>query len=379
MKVVVAIDSFKGSLSSFEVGTAVKNGILKVYNDASVIVLPIADGGEGTVDALTKSLNGKLKTVTVTNPLGDKIKATYGIINENTAVIEMSSAGGITLIPKEHLNPLKATTYGVGEMIKDAVTNGVTNFIIGIGGSATNDGGVGMLQALGFKFLDNNGNSIPFGAGGLKNLTTIDDSEVIPQLKNCTFNVACDVKNPLCGERGCSRVFSPQKGAKPNDIDIMDGYLLNYANLTKKLYPNSNKDLEGAGAAGGLGFAFSSYLNAKLTSGINLILDTINFESIIKGADLVVTGEGRMDKQSAMGKTPFGIATRAKKYNIPVIAFVGSASSDSNYLNELGIDGIFPIVRGATSLQDAMNKENATINAELTAEQVFNFYKTIKG
>ena len=379
MKVVVAIDSFKGSLSSFEVGTAVKNGILKVYNDANVVVLPIADGGEGTVDALTKSLNGKLKTVTVTNPLGDKISATYGIINENTAVIEMSSAGGITLIPKENLNPLKATTYGVGEMIKDAVTNGVTNFIIGIGGSATNDGGVGMLQALGFKFLDNNGNSIPFGAGGLKNLTMIDDSEVIPQLKNCTFNVACDVKNPLCGERGCSRVFSPQKGAKPNDIDIMDGYLLNYANLTKKLYPNSNKDLEGAGAAGGLGFALSSYLNAKLTSGINLILDTINFETIIKGADVVVTGEGRMDKQSAMGKTPFGIATRAKKFNIPVIAFVGSASSDSNYLNELGIDGIFPIVRGATSLQDAMNKENATINAELTAEQVFNFYKTIKG
>lgn len=379
MKIVVAIDSFKGSLSSFEVGTAVKKGILKVYNDASVVVLPIADGGEGTVDALTKSLNGKLKTATVTNPLGDKISATYGIINENTAVIEMSSAGGITLIPKENLNPLKATTYGVGEMIKDAVTNGVTNFIIGIGGSATNDGGVGMLQALGFKFLDNNGNSIPFGAGGLKNLTTIDDSEVIPQLKNCTFNVACDVKNPLCGERGCSRVFSPQKGANPNDIDIMDGYLLNYANLTKKLYPNSNKDLEGAGAAGGLGFALSSYLNAKLTSGINLILDTINFESIIKGADLIVTGEGRMDKQSTMGKTPFGIATRAKKYNIPVIAFVGSASSDSNYLNELGIDGIFPIVRGATSLQDAMNKENATINAELTAEQVFNFYKTIKG
>lgn len=379
MKVVVAIDSFKGSLSSFEVGTAVKKGILKVYNDASVVVLPIADGGEGTVDALTKSLNGKLKTVTVTNPLGDKISATYGIIHENTAVIEMSSAGGITLIPKENLNPLKATTYGVGEMIKDALSSGVTNFIIGIGGSATNDGGVGMLQALGFKFLDNNGNSIPFGASGLKNLTTIDDSEVIPQLKNCTFNVACDVKNPLCGERGCSRVFSPQKGAKPNDIDIMDGYLLNYANLTKKLYPNSNKDLEGAGAAGGLGFALSSYLNAKLTSGINLILDTINFESIIKGADLVVTGEGRMDKQSAMGKTPFGIATRAKKYNIPVIAFVGSASSDSNYLNELGIDGIFPIVRGATSLEDAMNKENATINAELTAEQVFNFYKTIKG
>lgn len=379
MKVVVAIDSFKGSLSSFEVGTAVKNGILKVYNDASIVVLPIADGGEGTVDALTKSLNGKLKSVIVSNPLGEKIKATYGIINENTAVIEMSSASGITLIPKEKLNPLKTTTYGVGEMIKDAVQNNITNFIIGIGGSATNDGGVGMLQALGYKFLDKNGNPISLGAEGLKNLCTIDDSEVIPQLKNCAFSVACDVKNPLCGEHGCSRVFSPQKGAKPEDIDIMDGYLLNYANLTKTLYPNSNKDLEGAGAAGGLGFALSSYLNAKLTSGINLILDTVNFESIIKDVDLVVTGEGRMDKQSAMGKTPFGIATRAKKYNIPVIAFVGSASNDSEYLNDVGIDGIFPIVRGASSLKDAMNKENAIKNAELTAKQVFNFYKTIKG
>ena len=379
MKVVVAIDSFKGSLSSLQAGNAVKNGILKVYNDANVLVLPIADGGEGTVDALVKGLNGTLKSVSVLNPLGETITASYGLVKNNTAVIEMSAAAGITLIPKTKLNPMKTTTYGVGEMIKDAINNGSTNFIIGIGGSATNDGGVGMLQALGYKFLDKDDNPIPFGAEGLSKLCKIDDSEALPELKNCTFNVACDVKNPLCGEYGCSKIFSPQKGAKVEDIPIMDGYLLNYANLTKTLYPNSDKDLEGAGAAGGLGFALASYLNAKLTSGINLILDTIEFEKIIADADVVVTGEGKMDKQSAMGKTPFGIASRAKKYNIPVIAFVGAASYDSSYLNKVGIDGIFPILRGVSTLEDAMNIENATKNAEATAEQVFNFYKTIKG
>lgn len=379
MKVVVAIDSFKGSLSSLQAGNAVKNGILKVYNDANVLVLPIADGGEGTVDALVKGLNGTLKSVSVLNPLGETITASYGLVKNNTAVIEMSAAAGITLIPKTKLNPMKTTTYGVGEIIKDAINNGSTNFIIGIGGSATNDGGVGMLQALGYKFLDKDNNPIPFGAEGLSKLCKIDDSEVLPELKNCTFNIACDVKNPLCGEYGCSKIFSPQKGAKVEDIPIMDGYLLNYANLTKTLYPNSDKDLEGAGAAGGLGFALASYLNAKLTSGINLILDTIEFEKIIADADVVVTGEGKMDKQSAMGKTPFGIASRAKKYNIPVIAFVGAASYDSSYLNEVGIDGIFPILRGVSTLDDAMNIENATKNAEATSEQVFNLYKTIKG
>jgi glycerate kinase len=291
----------------------------------------------------------------------------------------MSAAAGITLIPKEKLNPMQATTYGVGEMIKDAIKNGLTNFIIGIGGSATNDGGVGMLQALGFDFLDKDNNPIPFGAEGLSKLCKIDDKNVLPELKNCTFNVACDVKNPLCGEFGCSKIFSTQKGAKPEDISVMDAYLLNYANLTKNLYSQSDKDLEGAGAAGGLGFALASYLNANLTSGVNLILDTIEFENIIKDADLVVTGEGRMDKQTAMGKTPFGIARRAKKHNISVIAFVGSASHDSNYLNGVGIDAIFPILRGVSTLEDAMNIENATKNAEACAEQVFNFYKTIKG
>ena len=378
MKIVVAVDSFKGSMTSLEAGLAVKSGITKVFPTANVIVTPIADGGEGTVDALVSGLKGKLKSVSVLNPLGEKITASYGIVNDSTAVIEMASAAGITLIPKNKLNPLKTTTYGVGEMIKDAILQGCNNFIIGIGGSATNDGGVGMLQALGFEFLDTLGNQVPFGAEGLSKIVKISDKNALPQLKNCTFNIACDVTNPLCGEKGCSRIFSPQKGAKEEDIEVMDNYLLSYANLTKLLYPSSNKDLPGAGAAGGLGFAFSSYLNGKLTSGIQLILNAINFDGIVKDADLVITGEGRIDSQTAMGKTPIGIANASKKYNIPVIAFAGSASLDSNILNSLGIDAIFPIIRGITTLEDAVNTKNAIKNMEVTVEQVMHLVKTLK-
>ena len=378
MKIVVAVDSFKGSMTSLEAGLAVKSGITKVFPTANVIVTPIADGGEGTVDALVSGLKGKLKSVSVLNPLGEKITASYGIVNDSTAVIEMASAAGITLIPKNKLNPLKTTTYGVGEMIKDAILQGCNNFIIGIGGSATNDGGVGMLQALGFEFLDTLGNQVPFGAEGLSKIVKISDKNALPQLKNCTFNIACDVTNPLCGEKGCSRIFSPQKGAKEEDIEVMDNYLLSYANLTKLLYPSSNKDLPGAGAAGGLGFAFSSYLNGKLTSGIQLILNAINFDGIVKDADLVITGEGRIDSQTAMGKTPIGIANASKKYNIPVIAFAGSASLDSNILNSLGIDAIFPIIRGITTLEDAVNTKNAIKNMETTVEQVMHLVRTLK-
>ncbi len=378
MKIVVAVDSFKGSMTSVEAGLAVKNGIERVYSNANVNIIPIADGGEGTVDALVSGLNGKLKQVMVTNPLGEKISASYGIVKGNTAVIEMSAAAGITLIPTNKLNPMKTTTYGVGEMIKDAILQGCNNFIIGIGGSATNDGGVGMLQALGFEFLDKDGNQVPFGAEGLSKVVKISDKNALPQLKNCTFNIACDVTNPLCGENGCSKIFAPQKGAKASDLEVMDGYLSSYADLTKQKYPTSDKNLPGAGAAGGLGFAFSSYLNGKLTSGIKLILDTIDFESIVKGADLVITGEGRMDSQTAMGKTPIGIANLAKKHGATVIAFTGSATYDSNVLNSLGIDAIFPIVRGASSLEDAMNTKNAMKNMEATVEQVMSLIKTLK-
>ncbi|MBO5926655.1 MAG: glycerate kinase [Clostridia bacterium] len=378
MKIVVAIDSFKGSLTSLEAGNSILKGIKKVISDAEVIVTPIADGGEGTVDALVSGLNGKLINVNVLNPLGEEITTSYGIIKDNTAVIEMASASGLTLIPESERNPFKTTTYGVGQMIKDAILKGCTNFIIGIGGSATNDGGVGMLQALGYEFLDGKNKPISFGANGLARLCTISAKNALSSLKNCTFNIACDVKNPLCGINGASRVFAPQKGAKKDDIPLLDKYLLNYANLTKKHYPNSNKDLEGAGAAGGMGFAFSSYLNANLLPGIELVLKETGFATLVKGADLVITGEGKIDEQTAMGKAPVGIAKIAKSVRATVIAFAGAVSYGANVVNDFGIDAVFPIVRGACKLEDAMKHENATRNLEETVEQVMRLYLKAK-
>ncbi len=379
MKVVIAVDSYKGSLSSLQAGEAISRGVKKVYPDSEIIITPIADGGEGTVEALVKGLNGKIETAVVSNPLGEKITASYGIVKGNTAIIEMSSAAGITLIPKDKLNPLKTTTFGVGELIKDAINKNCKNFIIGIGGSATNDGGVGMLQALGFEFLDSDGNPVGYGCDGVSKIATVKNDNALKDLSECNFSIACDVTNPLCGENGCSHVYSRQKGAKDSDIPKMDGYLSSYADLTKKLYPDSDKNLKGAGAAGGLGFAFSAYLNAKLESGIKLILNLLDFDSAVKNADLVITGEGKTDAQTAMGKTAIGVANIAKKYGAPVIALSGAASHDSNLLNQMGIDGVFSIARSAMSLEEAMNIENASKNAEATAEQVMNFYKVIKG
>ena len=371
MNIVIAIDSFKGSLSSKMAGCAASDGIRRVFPDAKIVVRPIADGGEGTVDALIEGLGGEKQKVCVTNPLGNKIDAEYGIIENNTAIIEMSAAAGITLISDKERNPLKTTTYGVGEIICDAIKKGCRNFIIGIGGSATNDGGVGMLQALGFKFLDKEGNQIPYGAKGLKNLTSIRCDKVLPELKKCTFNIACDVTNPLCGDNGCSAVYGPQKGADANMIKDMDKWLLNYAYLTKMINENTNKDIPGAGAAGGIGFAFLSYLNGNLKNGIELILLETKLEDYIKNADIVITGEGRLDSQTVMGKTPSGVAKIAKKYNIPVIAFSGCVTKDANICNKYGIDAFFPILRSVTSLDKAMCFDNAYNNMSDTAEQVF--------
>ncbi len=369
MKIVIAIDSFKGSMTSMEAGNAAGDGIKRVIPDADVFVKPIADGGEGTVDALVSGMNGKLKAVIVKNPIGDEIYASYGIIDK-TAVIEMAAAAGIALISGEDLNPMNTTTYGVGEMIKDAIEAGCRNFIIGIGGSATNDGGVGMLSALGFEFLDKDGKNVPYGAKALKMIETIKDDNVIEALNECTFNIACDVKNPLCGKNGCSFVFAPQKGAKTEDLPVMDDAMEHYAKLTSEKYPDADKDSEGAGAAGGLGFAFLAYLNGKLVSGIDLILDAINIEESLKEADLVITGEGRLDSQTVMGKAPVGIAKLAKKYNKRVIAFAGALTRDAKVVNEHGIDAIFSIVNGACTLEEAMNNANAKNNMADTVEQV---------
>ena len=376
-KVVIAIDSFKGSLSTFQAGKAIAEGIKQVYKNAAIAISPIADGGEGTVDAIISAANGKKVEVKVHNPLGAEIKASYGIVPAtNTAVIEMSAAAGITLISENERNPLNTTTYGVGEIIAHAISNGCRKFVIGIGGSATNDGGVGMLQALGFEFLDKNGNQVEFGAKGLKDMAQIRTDKALPELKECSFCVACDVKNVLCGDNGSSAIYGPQKGATAEMIKDMDLWLENYAKLTKKVLPQSDANIPGTGAAGGLGFALVSYLNATLQSGINLVMKETELEKHIVDADIVVTGEGRLDGQSCMGKAPVGVASIAKKHNKPVIAFSGCVTEDAVACNDHGIDAFFPILRKPCTLEEAMNVDNAYNNLKDTACQVFRLIKT---
>lgn len=376
MNVLVAVDSFKGSLSSLEAGDAVKTGILNVTPDAYVRVCPLADGGEGTVEALTLGMGGRLEPLTVTGPLGEPIKSTYGIIeNSKTAVIEMSAAAGITLISEEEKNPLYTTTYGVGEIIKDAIQKGCRHFIVGIGGSATNDGGIGMLQALGYDMLDIDGNQVPFGAIGAKTLVKITEENVIPALKECSFRIACDVTNPLCGENGCSAIFGPQKGATPEMIKDMDSWLLQYAKLASEKYEKADENYPGTGAAGGLGFAFLAFTNAVLESGAKIVFDETKLEDYIKEADLVITGEGMLDSQTVMGKAPISVAKLAKKYEKKVIAFAGSVSNDACICNEYGIDAFFPILRNIQTLEDAMEVTNAKVNMVKTVEQVFRVIK----
>ena len=376
MKVTVAIDSFKGSLTSMEAGFAISEGITRVFPDAEVCVRPLADGGEGTVDALVKGMDGVYKKVKVSGPLGDKVEATYGIIEETkTAIIEMSQAAGITLVPTEKRNPLYTTTYGVGEMIIDAIENGCRRFIVGIGGSATNDGGVGMLQALGYQFTNAFGEEIADGARGLKELKTISDENVIPELADCEFKIACDVTNPLCGERGCSAVYGPQKGATPEMIEEMDEWLFEYAALACEKFPKSNPAFPGTGAAGGLGFAFLTFTNAVLESGIKIVLEETNLSEYIKDADCVITGEGRLDEQTVMGKAPIGVAKLAKEYNKPVLAFSGVVTKDAKVCNEHGIDAFFPIIRSVVSKEEAKDAKNAMDNMSDTVEQVFRVIK----
>lgn len=372
MKIVVATDSFKGSLSSLEAGTIIKRSIEKIMPDATVCVRPLADGGEGTVEALTLGMGGKLENISVTGPLGKTVKCVYGILeNSRTAIIEMSGAAGITLVPEQYRNPLNTTTYGVGEVIKDAISKKCRHFIIGIGGSATNDGGIGMLQALGYDILDQNGKQVSFGAKGLKDINTISDKSILPELTECTFKIACDVTNPLCGAQGCSAVFGPQKGATSDMISQMDQWLAHYAELTVQKYPHANAHQPGTGAAGGMGFAFLSYTNAVLASGVQIVLEETKLEDDIQSADLVVTGEGRLDEQTILGKAPIGVANTAKKYGKKVIAFCGCATEGAAACNIHGIDAFFPILRDVQTRSDAMKPENAGKNLSATVEQIF--------
>lgn len=372
MKVVVAIDSLKGSLSSMEAGNAIKTGILRASPDTEVVVKPLADGGEGTTEAFVEGFGGTMVSRMVRGPFSCPVEAFYGMLEQSgTAIIEMAAAAGIALVRREELDPLKATTYGVGELISDAIKKGCRKFIIGIGGSATNDCGMGMLAALGYRFLDRNGNEISQGADYLDQIVGIDDSRVIGELKECVFQIACDVKNPLYGVNGATYIFGLQKGLKESDKERVDRKVQKFAQVVADYMGVDNSLMEGAGAAGGMGFAFASFLKGTLEPGISLVMKAIQLEECIRDADYVVTGEGQLDRQTTMGKAPAGVAAVAKKYNIPVIAFAGALSEDAGFCNQAGIDAFFSILPQIMTLEEAMERETAIRNMERTAEQVF--------
>ena len=386
MKILIAIDSFKGSLSSKEAGKAIKTGILRVISDAEVLISPLADGGEGTVETLVEALGGSLETVRVKGPLFQEVEAHYGILSDSQyspkdgklAVMEMSQASGITLVSPEERNPLKTSSYGVGEMILDAYHKGCRRFLIGIGGSATNDGGIGMLSALGFRFTKENGEEIRPCGEGLKDLARIENASVpeglLQGLLHCSFQIACDVENPLYGENGASLIYGFQKGGNKELLSQMDLWMKRYSELVKEYNPAANPEAPGSGAAGGLGFAFRSFLQGELKSGVSLILEETRLSKKMQGADLVITGEGRLDEQSAMGKAPIGVAKLAKAQGIPVLAFAGAVTVGAKACNQAGIDAYFPILRETTTLEDAMNKETAKQNLADTVEQVMRLY-----
>ena len=369
MKVCIAIDSFKGSLNTFEAGNAAKLGILHACPEADVTVRPMADGGEGTMEALTQALGGEIVSVNVCGPLGEPVTARYGV-SGTTALMEMAQASGITLVERDKLEPMAATTFGVGQMIADAIHRGCRSFVMGIGGSATNDGGMGMLQALGVRFEDAEGNPLPCRGDSLGRIAGIDASGILPELRECRFDIACDVKNPLCADNGCSAVFGPQKGLRAEKVPVMDKWLGKYAQLVRKVCPDADPCAPGAGAAGGLGFALMAFLGARLRSGIDLVMDATELEKHIKDADLVITGEGRLDKQSCMGKAPSGVARLCKKHGKLCIALCGAVGDGASMCNECGIDAYFPILRAPCSLEDAMDKDPAKANMTATAEQV---------
>lgn len=376
MKIVIAMDSFKGSLSAMEAGEAARDGVLRVYPEAEIEVAALADGGEGTVRAIVGVTGGHFESVRVHDPLGRLMTAEYGVIGgTGKVVMEMAEASGLTLLAEEERDPLETSTFGFGEMLTDAIGKGYRDFVIGIGGSATNDGGFGMLRALGFEFYDLTGTPIPLGARGLRDLAYIETKNALSGLSECCFRVACDVKNPLCGENGCSEVFAPQKGATPKAVKMMDGWLSRYAALTEIAVGRDFSSHEGSGAAGGLGFALLAYLNASLCSGAQTVIEATSLDKKIKEADVLITGEGRLDFQSFMGKAPVEAARIAKKYGKTVIAFAGSVSDSVCQGEASAIDAFFPIVGGPCTLAEAMDKEGARKNMSRSAEQAFRLWK----
>jgi glycerate kinase len=354
-KIVIAPDSYKGCLSALDVTNAIEGAILEFYPEINVVKVPIADGGEGTVDALVTATNGKLMFSEVLDPLGEKIVAKWGILGDGTsAVIEMASASGLPLIPKEKRNPYITSTFGTGQLIMSALDENCKKIVIGIGGSATNDGGVGMAKALGAKFFDSSGKELNDGGYALQKLNKIDISNIDPRIKNTEILVACDVDNPLCGPRGASAVYGPQKGATPEMILELDKALLNFSEIAQKTVGKDVKNIAGAGAAGGLGAGLMFFTEASLMPGVELVLEVTNFNSLVEDADLVITGEGNTDFQTVFGKAPVGVAKAAKKYNIPVICISGGLGDGYESVFEKGIDAIVSISSGPVSLDECM-------------------------
>lgn len=377
-KIVIAADSFKGSVSSLEVADAAEVAILKNFPDCRVLKIPMADGGEGTVDALIAALGGKEISCMVKGPLGKPVHAVYGILAyETTAVIEMASASGLTLVPESDRNPLLSSTYGLGELIKDALARGCRNFLVGIGGSATNDAGTGMLQALGFRFLNKEGQALPLGGQILADIYTIDHSQVLPAYLAATFTIACDVDNPCTGFRGAAHVYARQKGADDQAIHTLEAGMKNFVEVVKQNKGIDINQIPGSGAAGGLGGGFLAFANAELKPGAQMILDALNFQKIIKDADLVITGEGRLDQQTSMGKAPVTILKAGQQQNIPVIA-LGGCTEDVQLLNDLGFLAVLPILPYPVSLHRAMEKEFTIANLTRTLDQLFRLLKNFK-
>lgn len=369
MKIIIAPDSFKESLTAMQVATAIENGFKQVIKNADYYKYPMADGGEGTVQSLIDATDGHIITCSVTDPLGKPVDAFYGILGDGqSAVIEMAAASGLHLVKTDQRNPLLTTTFGTGELIKHALDQGVKHIIVGIGGSATNDGGIGMAQALGIKILDQAGQELGYGGGELNKLTSIDISGLDPRLSEITLEVACDVDNPLCGAKGASAIFGPQKGATPEMIALLDKNLAHFAKIINEQLGRNIANTAGSGAAGGMGAALLGLLDAKLRPGIEIVMDAINLKELIKDAHLVITGEGRIDSQTIHGKTPISVARAAKKHNIPVIGIAGSLSHDCGVVHEHGIDSVFSVVSGAVSLEQAF--QEAAINVEMTARNI---------
>jgi len=369
MKVVIAPDSYKESLTAMEVATAIESGFKEIMPDAEYIKLPMADGGEGTVQSLVDATGGDIVTVEVTGPLGHPVEGFYGLLGDgSTAVIEMAAASGLHLVEPNERNPLLTTTYGTGELIKAALDRGVDHIIIGIGGSSTNDGGVGMAQALGAKLLDANGVDLPFGGGALADLVSIDLSGLDSRLATVQLEVACDVDNPLCGPKGASHIFGPQKGATPEMVTELDANLAHYAEVIRQTNGKEVINQAGAGAAGGLGAALLGLFDATLRPGISIVMDAVNLAEVVKDADLVITGEGRIDSQTIHGKTPIGVARTAKLYNLPVIGIAGSTAQDCRVVHDHGLDAVYSVVLGATDLPTALKE--AAFNVEMTSRNI---------